>query len=207
MSEIGDQKLKPGLWPGGQLRSNVELKVTIGKIKPEIEKRALVVTEYVSSGKSMEQLSKILKELEIPFDIAALKSEFDGERSTLQKLSDKLKDIGASFGIADPRSEEFGRDNIKVPENSEFYCGKGTYDTDKPPLIYDNSEMSGVRKDSKSESYAIPYKKYYLENTSKSLIAEQKKDRCKDIQEKINKTREDIDLLVKKIIEKVWDKK
>jgi hypothetical protein len=199
-------QIKTRFVAGGQLRSSVELKATIGKIKPEIEKKALVVTEYISSGRSMEQLSKILKELEIPFDIAALKSEFDGEISVLQKLSDKLKDIGVFFGITDQRPE-FGRNNIKIPENSEFYCGKGTYDADKPPLIYDNSEMSGVRKDSKSESYAIPYKKYYLENTSKTLTAGQKNDRCKDIQEKVNKTREDIDLLVNKIIEKVWDNK
>jgi hypothetical protein len=203
----GGPEIRTRFVAGGQLRSSAELKDTIRKIKPEIEKKALIVTEYISSGKSMEQLSNILKELEISFDIATLKSEFDGEKSVLQTLSDKLKDIGVSFGITDPRSR-FGRDNIKIPENSEFYYGQGTHDPDVPPLIYDNSEMSGVRKDSRSESYAIPYKQYYSNMVSKKLTDEKISDGRKGIQEKINKTRKDIDLLVNKIIEKVWgDKK
>lgn len=199
-------KIKTKFVAGGQLRSSAELKETVRRIKPEIAKKALVVTEYISSGKSMDQLSKILKELEIPFDIATLKSEFDGERSTLQVISDKLKDIGVSFGVTDPRSR-FGRDNIKIQENSEFYYGQGTYDPDVPPLIYDNSEMSGVRKDSVSESYAIPYRRHYSNSVSKHLTEEKINDECKGIQEKINRTRADIDLLVDRIIEKVWDKK
>ncbi|MEK7463307.1 MAG: hypothetical protein AAB621_03040 [Patescibacteria group bacterium] len=196
-----ESEIKTRFVAGGQLRSTEQLISVIEKLKPEVKNKVLIVTEYISSGRSMEKLSSALKGLGIPFDIATLKSEFDGEKSNLGKLFDKLKDIGASFGISDPRSE-FGKDNIKIPENSKFYYGKGAGDADAPPLIYDNSEISGVKK-VLGEQYVIPYKKSYLENSKNSLA----NLRGKEIQESVNFTREDVNLLVKKTLEKVWGDK
>ena len=150
-------EIKTRFVAGGQLKNKDKLKDAIKESGLEVKKKALVVTEYISSGKSMEKFSTALKELNIPFDIAVLKSEFSGANSDFQKLSDKLKDIGVLLGISEPRSE-FGNENIKIPQNSKFYYGKGTHDIDVPPLIYKDYKTGGVVKGQPGDSYTIPYK-------------------------------------------------
>jgi hypothetical protein len=195
-----ESEIKTRFVAGGQLRSIEQLKSAIEKLRPEVKKKALVVTEYIYSGKSMERFSSILKNLNIPFDIATLKSEFTSNGSNFQRFLNELRDIGEFLGIADPRSE-FGQDNIIIPKNSKFYYGKraSEEDQEEAPLIYDKPEMSGVEKNIK-EPYAVPYKKSYSENHSKGLS----NLRSKEIQDGINLTRENVNLLVKKILEKVW---
>ncbi len=149
---------------GGQVENRKEMEEALKKIKSENNKKALVVTEYISSGKSMERMSEILNNLGMTFDVAAF-------------ISNKEK--------------------IKIPEISRFLYGDLSLDNtyeDIPPAFYDKPELNGVVKDAHAQSYAIPF--------IKDLSAEQ--DEIKDIQEKINLARKDVDLLVKKTLKEIW---
>jgi len=159
-----DSEIKTRFVAGGQLENEKELEVAFDKIKSENFKKALIVTEYISSGKSMERIAKVLNDFKIPFDIAAF-------------ISNKEK--------------------IQIPESSRLLYGELSSDDiyeEIPPVFYDKPEISGVIKDPNPKSYAVPF--------IKDLAAE--KDELKDIQEKINLSRKDIDLLVKKTIKEVW---
>lgn len=198
-----ESEIKTRFVAGGQLKNKDVLKDVVKEIGSEVKKKVLVVTEYISSGRSMEKFSTALKELNIPFDIATLRSEFDAGESNFDKLSNKLKDVGEFLGVSEPRSE-FGNENIKIPQDSKFYYGEGTYNIDTPPLVYKDYKMSGVKKGRPGDPYATPYKKHFLEKYDKDLSADRLNKESKEIQRTINLTRERISLLVKKTLEKVW---
>lgn len=201
-----ESEIKTRFVAGGQIKSRDTLKAAIKEIESGVKKKVLVVTEYISSGRSMERFSTILKELNIPFDIATLRSEFDAGQSNFQKLSSKLKDIGEFFNISDPRSD-FGNESIKLPQNSKFYYGEGTYNIDTPPLVYKDHKMSGVIKSHPADPYATLYKKHFSKKYDKDLTTDQLDKENKDIQRTINSARENVNLLVKRILEKVWGNK
>ena len=208
---VRNRKLHPELKPseaetktrfvaGGRVENDKELKSALEKLKLEVKKKALVVTEYIHTGKSIKRFSNILKELGIPFDIATLKSEFESESDKdnfIERFSNVLKDLGEFLGVITPKPEEpkLGTYNIKIPRNSNFFYGEGSYDSCAPPLIYNVPELSGVVKDKDSES------KPYVISSVKKLASEAER---RVAQEKINNAREDINLLVKKMLEKVW---
>ena len=162
--KLSESEIKTRFVAGGQNEENKEeLKKALEKLKPEIKKKALVVTEYIQSGESMARISKLLENLGISFDVAAFTSE---------------------------------KDKLEIPENSKFFYG-GTDHYIDAPSFYCIPEMSGIVKDCEPGPYAISNIKKWAGKGADLKVA----------QEKINKARKDVDLLVNKIIERVWGKK
>ncbi|MHB9019616.1 MAG: hypothetical protein ACYC3G_01925 [Minisyncoccota bacterium] len=60
---------------GGQIDNSKELDTAIQKLRSEAKKKVLVVTEFISSGKSINRFSEALQRYNIAFDIAAFISE------------------------------------------------------------------------------------------------------------------------------------
>lgn len=198
-----ESEIKTRFVAGGHAKNDKELKIVFKKLKLEIKKKSLIVTEYIFSGESMERFSNVLKKLDIPFDIAALRSEIGhklDKDNSMELFLDTLKGLGEFLGVValKPEEPEIGRKNIKTPKETKFFYGAGTYDSAEAPLIYKLPELSGVikNKDSESKPYTIPFIKKSASETERNAV-----------QEKINNARKDINLLVEKTLEKVWGDK
>ncbi len=75
-AEEGREKLKTFFVVGGHRKQNDrKLLEFFKKIKPNIKKRLLFVTEYKNSGRSLLRISKLLEKVGIHFDIAAVIEE------------------------------------------------------------------------------------------------------------------------------------
>ncbi len=124
-----ESEIKTRFVAGGQVENKEELKAALTKIKSECPEKALVITEYVSSGKSIKRIADTLKEIGIPFDVATLTTNIDS--------------------IEIPAESKFIYGELI---HNDFY-------EDNPPAFYDVPELSGVIKDSSPKSYAVPLTK------------------------------------------------
>lgn len=144
------------------------------KIKNKIERRALVVTEYVSSGMSIQVLADILKEAGVTaFDVAALvcnKEDIDlGE--------------GQKFfsGITPHNAKENGW-RVDESHPKELFT----------PSVYNRSELSGVVK---KENTPYPQLHERLKKPSRRQRDQGTVNRKRKAREEVNKAREDVKTL------------
>lgn len=135
--------------------------------------RILIVTEAITTGSSLKALFGLLKELGFYVDVATM-------------------------GIERPNSpfyEEDRKENLQDNIISGDYTRKGIKSSSYTPLIYggDGREISGVYKnigELKSKPISIV--------SSRNYVTESRKVR---IQEKINKSRAEVGILVDKLVD------
>ncbi|MBI4992326.1 MAG: phosphoribosyltransferase [Candidatus Harrisonbacteria bacterium] len=125
-SEEDRNLLKTRFIASGRHNANKEQLIAFfRKIKSEIKKKALIVTEFMATGASMEQLAEILEQEHIPFDIASIASH-----------SSKRSYQGGGYflpSILGRRGLFIGSENASVP------------------FLYNDSDLSGVQKKSRGQ--------------------------------------------------------
>ena len=140
------------------------------RIKDKIRQRALVVTEYVATGKSVQELADILEAAGVTsFDVAAL--IVNGDDLELGK--------GRQFfsGITPKNAEENG-----------LNAGKSLL-----PSIYKNHSISGVRK---TEDAPYPELHPALKKPSQEEDRDQRDlQKRREIRREVNEAREDVKTL------------
>jgi hypothetical protein len=114
---------------GGRTQFNSgELSNFFDQTRDKIKKKALLVTEYVQSGKTIYRLAKLLEDSGIPFDVAALRF------SMLNDLDKKALDLFSRHKIFK------GYASPKAPV----------------PRIYGAHELSGVFKSTGPSAHSVP---------------------------------------------------
>lgn len=150
------------------------------KIKNEVKRKALVITEFVSSGVSAEILAGILKKAGVAFDIAALVCG----REDLE--------LGEGYEFFSGITPENARENS---------WGREFLEVD-PPKIY-HADISGVAKKENLPHPSIDERlkkpaQVELRAVMRDPRAFKKKRQAREeLREKVNKAREDVKTLAK----------
>ncbi len=150
------ESLKTFFVAGGRnMKNDAELEEFFQKIKPDVRKRALLVTEYISTGKSLQRLMNLLDKAGILYDVAAVMaahSEQDYKSIFSNYLYMHRMVIGAT-----------GKDE---------------------PEIYNAGRLSGVVKDPFSpqqSAHPVSYKGGEFEPLNEDGLAEEKQKARDDV--------------------------
>jgi hypothetical protein len=102
----------------------------VSKIKPELGKRVLLVTEYIGSGRGMKALLGALSDNDIPFDLA----------------------IVDSWGATDETKDQLRDQYSEILDGANIYIGQGeAYRGSSAAFAYDNNGLAGATGVSRTE--------------------------------------------------------
>lgn len=187
------------------------------KKKKDINKKALLVTEFVFSGKSLRILNEVMQQNNINFDIAAIYS-FVGEREVQNIVPESQVFIG------NDNPPHHGGHLLIHSRSSQLTGLEKSAEPSAHPVPYEKV-LPANGKESKPEQEAEFLRRYKLffeeqdinkkEELLKELLeyakqrdAENKKITKEDLtklKRDIKETRKDIDKMAANIVKKVWN--
>jgi len=188
---------------GGYAKNNEELRKFFSeKLKNNVTKKVLFITEAIVSGSTVNRVIRLLEGEGISSDVAAVESPYVPNKESADIIAEIFKGLGLSqdaINKAVLNDAVENRPDYLRDTKAEIFSG----DTSgRVPSIKEKYSLGGVEKDSRSSStiaHAVPSFPSSNEGFSPASIEKTRK--------RVTDAREDVNLMASKILKEVWKEK
>lgn len=147
--------LKTFFVAGGRFMENEKaLEEFFKKIKSDVKRRALLITEYMATGKSLQRLTKLLDEAGILYDVAVVMSA-NNEKEYRPLFSNLIYMHRLVIGAT-------GREEPSIYKNSSVLGGVSKYPLDKTQVAHpyrykgeEYEEVEEAKKKAREDAHAL----------------------------------------------------